>query len=177
MSRFAAALLLALLAACTIGEVVGEAPPPTVAESPSQDPHGALTCDAETQAGIDETIDGQLAALGEGDYGSALGFASERFRSGTTPEQFQQVIEADYPLLIGATGHRSELCVAQGEIAQLLVTVEAANGQSDELVYSMTRENSEWRIDIAGRAAGSEAEAVPVGPASQEGVMMTMSTM
>lgn len=165
MRMRAAALALLLLAGCTGAEIVGDtAPPSAVAEEePSADPHGELGCDEATLEGIDRTIAGQLDAFAVGDYSAALGFASERFRAGITPEQFQQVIEADYALLVGTSGYTPDTCVAQGDAAQILVTVDGADGVSDQFVYSMTREDGEWRIDVAGFApdAASE-EAVPV---------------
>jgi uncharacterized protein DUF4864 len=161
VSRLLAGLLLALTASCSAGEVAGEAPSRTaVEEAPPEDPHGELACDTQTQAAIDDTIDGQLAAFAAGDYAAALAFSSDRFRSQTTPEQFQQVIETDYAPLIGAAGHRSELCVLQGDTAQLLVTVEGEDGENAELVYRLTFEEGQWRIDVAGPAP--ESETVPV---------------
>ena len=154
------ALALLLLAGCTGGEIVGDAPSSAAVEESPAEPHGELECDEATQAAIDDTIAGQLDAFAAGDYAAALGFASERFRAGTTPEQFQAVIEADYALLIGARGHRSGTCVVRGDAAQILVTVD---GAARELVYAMVDEDGEWRIDVAGFAAdGASEEPVPV---------------
>lgn len=151
-----------LLAGCTGGESVVDAePPPVVREAPSPaDPHGDLTCDQATLDGIVAAIDGQLTALADRDYATALEFATERYRSGTTAEQFRAVIEADYPLLIDSSGQRPGTCVAQGDSAQLLVTIASDAGQTDELVYVMTREGGEWRIEAAGRIPSEEP--VPV---------------
>jgi hypothetical protein len=158
--RAALAAVALLLAGCTGGEVV-DAEPPVVQEAPSPaDPHGDLTCDGATLDGLVEAIDGQLAAFAQGDFAAALSFASERFRSANTPEQFQATIEADYPLLIGASGQRPGTCVAQGGTAQLVVTIEGDGGQRDELVYLMTLEDGEWRIEAAGRVPSEEP--VPV---------------
>jgi len=148
--RFLLALALLLAAACSGGETQAEPSPR------ASDPHGELACDEPTLRGIDATIDGQLAAFADGDFVAALGFASERFRSGTTPAQFQATIEAEYPLLIGASGHRSEVCVRQGDVAQLLVTIDARGEETDELLYQMAREDGQWRIDVAGRVPSEE---------------------
>ena len=159
------ALALGLLGAACTGEVVdGRA---SADETPSAggsaDPHGDLACDAETQTAIDATIDGQLAAFADGDYGAALAFATEDFQAGTSAEAFAEVIESDYPLLRGASGHTSSVCVAEGDQAQLIVVIEGTDGASDELVYRMAQEAGEWRIAVAAHVpeAGSE-EPVPV---------------
>lgn len=170
------ALALGLLGVACTGEVVdggssadGSAPeivPGTASESvpgtpPEGDPHGELACDEDTQAAIDATIDGQLAAFADGDYDTALGFATERFRAGTTAEAFGEVIESDYPALRTASGHTSRVCVAQDGRAQLIVEVEGA--VADELIYQMAQEDGEWRIDVAARVPGPASdEPVPV---------------
>jgi hypothetical protein len=153
-NRYAAVFAVALAAACTAPDVVGETQP-----SPSE-PHGALACDTETRSAIDETIGAQLAAFADADFAAALGFASERFRAGNSPAQFEAVITNGFPALIGAADHTIEVCVARGDNAQVLVTIESAGGQTDDLVYDMTREPAGWRIDVAGYAASEEA--VPV---------------
>lgn len=177
-------LALCLLGAACTGEVVdgssadggtspaasedaseggSEGASPGASPGGSADPHGELACDADTQAAIDATIDGQLAAFSEGDYAAALDFSSEAFRAGTSAEAFGEVIESDYPVLRDASGHTSSVCVAQGDEAQLLVAVEGTDGISDELLYRMTQEAGEWRIAVAARVPGpASEEPVPV---------------
>lgn len=164
-------VLLALLCAACTGEVVdGRASAdtgtaqrtPDAAAGASDDPHGELACDEGTQAAIDATIDGQLAAFAEGDYDAALGFATESFRAATTAEAFGQVIESDYPALITASGHTSGVCVAQGDQAQVVVEVEGPGAGADELVYRMAREAGEWRIMVAARVPSPADSATPV---------------
>lgn len=164
-----AAIALVLLGAACTGEAVdGRSPQETAAAEPdasaSADPHGELTCDADTQAAIDATIDGQLAAFADGDYDAALGFATERFRAGTTAEAFGEAIESDYPVLRNASGHTSSVCVAQDDQAQLIVEVEGDGGVPDELIYRMAQEGGQWRIDVAARvpAPGDSATPVPI---------------
>lgn len=158
--RAYAVLAALLLAGCTGGtEVVRADDPPAPAAS---EPHGELTCDSATQAGIDETIDGQLEALAAGDYAAALGFSSEGFRTANTPEQFQATIEDEYPLLVGADGHTSSYCVARGDEAQVLVTIDGAGDTMDELVYGMAREGEAWRIATAGRVRPASEEPIEV---------------
>lgn len=160
------ALVLTLLVAACTGEVVGgrASDGPGVAAQPeasaSADPHGELACDDDTQAAIDATIDGQLAAFADADYDAALGFATERFRAGTTAEAFGEVIESDYPALRTASGHTSRVCVAQDGRAQLIVEVEG--DAPDELIYQMVEEGGEWRIDVAARVPRPEDSASPI---------------
>lgn len=160
------ALTLGLLGAACTGEVVDGRPSADggAAETPSEsgDPHGELACDEDTQAAIDTTIDGQLAALNDGDYAAALGFSTAGFRAGTSAEAFGEVIESDYPLLRAASGHTSSICVADGDQAQLIVEVEGTDGASDELLYRMTQESGEWRIAAAARLPTPTDSASPI---------------
>jgi hypothetical protein len=147
--RAALGLAVALLLwGCTTSEqVTGGQTPPS-----SSDPHGALACDDETRSGIDDAIGGQLDALAVGDYDAALGYASDSFRAGNSPEQFQATIEEEYPLLLSAEGHTSSTCVRQGDVAELLVTVEVQGDRTDELIYRVVLQEERWRIASAGHA-------------------------
>jgi hypothetical protein len=158
--RVALAALTAalLLAGCDRSEVIeasGAAPPrsPTAIAS---EPHGDLVCDPATQASIDETIRGQLQAFAAGDYAAALAFATEEFRAGNTPEQFEATITQQYPLLIGAEGHASTVCVVFDDLAQVLVSIDAAGDATDELVYDLSREGDVWRIATAGHVRSEQ---------------------
>lgn len=156
-----------LLAGCS-GSSVVEAPETTAADpSPSEeaeaDAHGDLTCDDRTLAAIDQTIGGQLEAFADDDYAAALAFASEGFREDFDEESFREVIETSFPFVTAATGHTSTVCVSRGAQAQLLVTVESADGDQ-ELVYQMTLEAEEWRIEgaVPADAAPSASDSIEV---------------
>jgi hypothetical protein len=162
----AAVLLLCAalgLAGCVADATGGAAPaggtqapsgaPAAPRSSPTaSDPHGALVCSADDLAGIDTTVAGQLDALAAGDYQDALTFSSARFRSSTTPEAFGALIERDYAVMTDDARHTSGTCVRAGEAAQVLVVVTGASGTEQEFVYTLVREDGDWRVDVAGPA-------------------------
>jgi hypothetical protein len=166
----AVAVVAALAGGCSQPEVTdGRAGGPVVPASPeaaprpgASDPHGGLTCDGGTLEDIDTTIQGQLDALAGGDYDAALAFATEGFRAGTTPEDFRALIEADYAVLTQDAAHTSGTCVASGDQAQVLVTVEASTGTAAELVYRLSREDGEWRIAVAGLVPSGSETPTPI---------------
>jgi len=162
-----------LLAGCSSGSVVETAQSPSAEESQTEengeneeneedDAHGDLACDDRTREAIDETIGGQLEAFADDDYAAALEFASEAFRE-EFEASFREVIETSFPEVAQATGHTTTVCVSRGEDAQLLVTVETA-ASDQELVYQMTLEADEWRIDgaLPADAAPSTSEPIEV---------------
>jgi len=124
-------------------------------------PHGALACDADTRAGIDAAIDGQLRALEAGDFEAALGFASSSYRSSISVETFRRLFDRDYALLTDDATHVSGTCVAAEEGAQVLVTVQGASGEEQELVYTLVREDGAWRIAVAGLSPATGEAPVP----------------
>ncbi len=182
----AAATLLAVLAGgCTAGADGGDAarggaeaggsdgpatpaselPPSARPRAPAPGagaaPHGALDCDDDSRAGIDAAIDGQLRALEAGDYEAALGFASSAYRSSISVETFRRLFDRDYALLTDAATHVSGTCVAGEEGAQVLVTVQGASGEEQELVYTLVREDGAWRIAVAGLSPATGEAPVP----------------
>ncbi len=174
----AAATLLAVLAGgCTAGADGGDAArggaeaggsdgpatpaPRSPAPGAGAGPHGALDCDDDTRAGIDAAIDGQLRALEAGDYEAALGFASSAYRSSISVETFRRLFDRDYALLTDAATHVSGTCVAGEEGAQVLVTVQGASGEEQELVYTLVREDGAWRIAVAGLSPATGEAPVP----------------
>jgi len=175
-----AALLAALAGGCTAGADGGDATrggpgaggPGTAPATPAPrspapgpgataGPHGTLACDEDTRAGIDAAIDGQLRALEAGDYEAALGFASSAYRSSISVKTFRRLFDRDYALLTDAATHVSGTCVAGAEGAQVLVTVQGASGEEQELVYTLVREDGAWRIAVAGLSPATGEAPVP----------------
>ena len=152
------AVVVLALAACEAagGDAARVAPETPAATAPEggSDPHGGLACDDATRAGIDQAIAGQLDALGTGDYEAALGYSSSRYRAGIAPDAFGELIGRDYPVLADDAEHTSDTCVAEGDGAQVLVTVTGASGDAQELVYQLVREDGDWRVDVAGAIPG-----------------------
>lgn len=155
-----------LLAGCSPGSVVETAQSPVAEDtepgaSQEDDAHGELVCDQPTLEAIDRTIGGQLEAFAGDDYAAALRFASEAFREDFDEASFREVIETSFPTVARATGHTSTVCVHRGDGAQLLVTVESDDGDQ-ELVYQMTLEAEQWRIDGAVPADATPSESEPI---------------
>lgn len=163
LAALVAAVVLTL-AACDAGggdaaRVAPETPAATAAPEVEADPHGGLACDDATRAGIDQAIAGQLDALGAGDYEAALGYSSSRYRAGIAPDAFGDLIDRDYPVLADDAQHTSDTCVAEGDGAQVLVTVTGASGDAQELVYQLVREDGDWHVDVAGAVPEDTIEA------------------
>ncbi len=121
------------------------APPSEAAASEAPPTGDATACPPAVLAEIDATIDGQLAAFRDGDFARALDFATAGFRSGFTPERFEEVITGSFPAARRATGHTSRQCVTDGSEASVLVEVSGDAG-SQELVYQLSLEDGRWRI-------------------------------
>jgi Domain of unknown function (DUF4864) len=137
------------------------APSPAPGSEPgpeASDPHGALACDEEVVAGIDQTVAGQLEALSGADYAGALTFSSARFRASTTPDAFGALIERDYQVMTEGATHTSGTCVRAGDAVQVLISVTGTSGVR-EFIYTLVQEDDAWRIDTAAPAPAAGAEA------------------
>jgi len=160
-----------LLAACTVGPPSAVAPSGAPGEAPAESPAtpsrpdapdapaagddptdsapavpGAAACDDDDVVAMDAQVAGQLDAIADRDWGTALGFATSAFRADYDDERFAAVISDGFPVVAANASHRSDGCVRSRDAAQLLVTVTATDGATSDLVYLMDLEDGTWRI-------------------------------
>lgn len=105
---------------------------------------------------IDKHISGQIDALAKRDWKQAYSFASEDFQEGVGLNQFIEIIDSQYAMLINNQGYQFNKCtIAAGMIMQ---EVGVRSGQE---VFNLT-----YRLSINGSTLGVEA-AVINGVAAQ----------
>ena len=117
------------------------------------------TCEPDVQAGVDETVTAQLAALAEGDFRAALGYASAAFRSTVTVKAFRAIIRGGYPEVAAARDHAVIDCRQLGpEDAQVLMSVTGESGSVARVAYRLVLEDGGWRIDGASTLSTSDVQ-------------------
>ena len=123
------------------------------------DPQASVCNDAVAVA-AGETIAAQIAAIGAAYFESALGFASRRFQAGVEPETFEGIITTQYPILLAEPDTEFGPCAQVADLARIEVTVTAADGSTDALVYLLVREEGRWSIDGASSIAPPDRDVV-----------------
>lgn len=123
-------------------------PTPEPEESASQAPIG---CESSTELDIQEVINGQVAAFGEGDFERAYGFASGAFRASVSLEGFIEIIDGSYGPLIGSSDLVFSDCFVTAE--NLLALIDAKFIQQTNeifgLRYLMLNTDQGWRVQGA----------------------------
>jgi hypothetical protein len=98
-------------------------------------------------------VDGQLAAIAEQDWATALTFASDGFRSGIDTERFRDIILEGFPVVADNRARDIGPCRTRGDDATLEVTVEDRDGTQQLLLYVFERDDAGWGIGGATPAA------------------------
>lgn len=163
-------LLAAVLGACTsVPTATLEDPrtasnqPPRIVPAPDTAPADPRGCDEADRAALVAVVDGQLAAIADGDWSGALGFATDRFRDGIDEERFRQIITGGFPVVADNRARDVGPCRASSGAATLEVTVEDRDGTQQVLLYLFEREADGWGID--GAAPASPGPTAPDEPA------------
>ncbi len=151
-----------LLAACSVVPNLAEpspspasssspAPMPSPTASPSaESDSGFPECDDDVVSGVDATVTAQLAAFAAEDFRTALGYASEVFRSSVTLKSFREIITREYPEVADAAEHEVLGCRVTGmSTVSSLVSVTSASGSTAEIDYRLVLEPGGWRVDGA----------------------------
>ena len=99
---------------------------------------------------VNTHISSQIDALAEKDWQLAYTFASENFQSNVSVEDFIQVIDAQYPMLIENKGYQFNACTIRDNTITQEVSV-----TSDEKVFSLS-----YRLTTNGSALGVESAVV-----------------
>lgn len=101
------------------------------------------------------TIRAQQSALAKSDFETARAYASDNFRSGVSVDQFQRIIEGNYPFLLEDPRITFVDCQRRGESA--LIRVEVAGSPVTIMLYGLVLENESWFIDAASVAGTRDA--------------------
>lgn len=124
-----------------------ELPPDPDGGAPEAAPELGVACDDEERAGIDSAVAGQLDAFAVGDYAGALDFATEGFRAGRSPSDFEAIITEGFPIAADAASHATDGCRSDGSQATIQVSVVSAGGEIGGFAYLLEREpDGVWRI-------------------------------
>ena len=99
---------------------------------------------------IDQHISGQIDALAKRDWKQAYSFASEDFQGRIGIDQFIEIIDSQYAMLINNQGYQFNQCdIAAGMIMQ------EVGVRSGAEVFNLT-----YRLSVNGSALGVEAAVI-----------------
>jgi hypothetical protein len=107
-----------------------------------------LECDAPTERAIQTTIGDQIDAFTQGDFEAAYDLAAPSFRQRVSPSYFEEIIRADYSLLLEASGFSMSACLTNSTIttAEALITIRPLTGETSQLVYDLENTAKGWKI-------------------------------
>jgi hypothetical protein len=153
----------AMLAGCTAGVSSDEptqatspsssvSPEPSSAPEPDESPSQApIGCESPAELEIQEVINNQVAAFGDGDFERAYGYASGSFRANVSLEGFIEIIDGSYGPLIGSSDLVFNDCFVTAE--NLLAVIDAKFiQQTNEVLglrYLMLNTDQGWRVQGA----------------------------
>ena len=107
-----------------------------------------LDCDAPTERAIRTTIGNQIDAFTQGDFEAAYDLAAPSFRQRVTLSYFEEIIRADYSMLLEASGFSVSLCRTNSvtTTAEALITIRPLTGETNQLVYDLENTEEGWKI-------------------------------
>lgn len=107
-----------------------------------------LDCDAPTERAIQTTIGDQIDAFTQGDFEAAYDLAAPSFRQRVSLAYFEEIIRADYSLLLEASGFSMSVCMTNSTTtsAEALITIRALTGETSQLVYDLENTAKGWKI-------------------------------
>lgn len=129
--------------------------PQTTPESAPDATSSATPCEDVMFQRAQGTIRAQQGALAKSDFESARAFASDNFRSGVSVDQFQGIIEGNYPFLLGNPTLTFVDCQRRDDSA--LIRVEVSGSPVRIMLYGVVLENEAWFIDAASVAGTRNA--------------------
>jgi len=138
----------AMVAGCGAGASGGDAESETARDTESETT-GPEICTQEIREDVEDTVRGQTQAISARDYERALEFSSNRYRSGTNPEQFGALIEDSYDYLLTTSDYDFADCYVYDDPELEVVTITAQYGDV-ALAYYLIEEDGAWRIELAG---------------------------
>ena len=115
------------------------------------EPAGPQECQEATQLSIEDSIDAQTAAFGEGEFARAYAIASPSFQESVTLEGFIEIISGSYGPLIESSELAYRDCMVDSSEAIAIIEVrfiESGNAVYG-LRYLMVNVEGTWRVDGA----------------------------
>lgn len=100
---------------------------------------------------LTSVIGSQLAALRNGDFQSAYGFADSTFRREYAPAQFREMIRSGYPAIPASTSAACGIVFDNGRVAFVMVCVTGRTGNALHYQYLLRRERAGWKISAVTR--------------------------
>jgi hypothetical protein len=137
-----------MVAGCGPGSGAGDAESDTARDTDSETTSPEI-CTQEIREDVEDTVRGQTQAISARDYERALEFSSNRYRSGTNPEQFGALIEDSYDYLLTTSDYDFADCYVYDDPELEVVTITAQYGDV-ALAYYLIEEDGAWRIELAG---------------------------
>ncbi len=108
------------------------------------------TCTGAQAELVDQHISGQIDALAKRDWGTAYSFASDNFQERIGVDQFIEIIDSQYAMLINNQGYQFNQCtIAAGMIMQ------EVGVRGEEEVFNLT-----YRLSVNGSTLGVEAAVI-----------------
>jgi len=135
-----------VVAGCGVGS--GEGAGASAGDTKSETT-GPEICTQEVREDVEDTVRGQTQAISARDYERALEFSSNRYRSGTNPEQFGALVEDSYDYLLTTSDYDFADCYVYDDPELEVVTITAQYGDV-ALAYYLIEEDGAWRIELAG---------------------------
>jgi hypothetical protein len=115
------------------------------------EPAGPQECQEATQLSIEDSIDAQTAAFGEGEFDRAYAISSPSFQESVTLEGFIEIISGSYGPLIESSELAYRDCMVDSSEAIAIIDVrfiESGNAVYG-LRYLMVNVQGTWRVDGA----------------------------
>jgi hypothetical protein len=98
---------------------------------------------------VSQHISGQLQAMADEDWLKAYTFAADSFQKVITIEDFQIIIEGDYPVLVSNQGYSFSTCTVSGPEISQVVKIDLPS-TSSSITYTLSVEDKKLGI-IAAR--------------------------
>ena len=111
-------------------------------------------CSKDQAQQVSQHISGQLQAMANEDWPKAYSFAAQSFQKIISIEDFQLIIEGDYPVLVSNQGYSFGNCTISGEEISQLVNIKLPNSSSS-ITYVLSVEEEKIGI-VAARFSTPE---------------------
>lgn len=146
MRRFIAIVLIFSLGVAIVGTYISR-PPDTVT---------AGNCSAQDLLSVQQSIANQTRSLGAQDFGQAMSYSSDSFRSSISESQFARIISVGYEFLLQNPEISFDSC-DQNTDGQIVISAFFDTGSDvTRLTYFMINEKDGWFIDSASRPGNDQ---------------------
>lgn len=120
-------------------------------DTAESEPAGPQECQEATQLSIEDSIDTQTAAFGEGEFDRAYAISSPSFQESVTLEGFIEIISGSYGPLIESSELAYRDCMVDS--SEVIAIIDVRFIESGNAVYGlrylMVNVEGTWRVDGA----------------------------